>query len=518
MTGRRPSLKINAISNWTSLIVQVAVGFFLTPFIIRHLGREGYGVWVLVGSFIGYYGLLNLGVGSAITRYISRYSAQNDSKSLNEIANTALVMFCTTGFVAIVLSFFIAAPLAGFFKVTPEHSEEFKRIVVVLGIATGLSFPSGVFSAMLTARECFVAVNVVNITSTLLRTGLTVVILLAGKGLAGIAYPTLAATAVSLVAVFFTARSVVPEFRLQFFGVRWTTLRMLIVYGGFTAIISVADILRFKIDSLVIGKMVGMTEVGVYAIASLLVQYMLRVVTTGISVLTPRFAALDGEGKSEELKAIFLRSLSISSCIACGIAMLLVLFGQSLIFLWVGKEFVNAVPVLLILVVAYIFDLCQSPGIGLMYALNKHRYYAALCLVEAVFNVALSVLLVRHFGIVGVALGTAIPMFFIKLFIQPVLVSRLVKLRLVVYGKSMVPAFMSFFIIFLFYGLLLILIPFSSLIINSFLLFFILVTSVVILYIYFCCLFSSSIRDIINLYLFSCGSHIKRLLHFSTKS
>ncbi|MDH3360559.1 MAG: hypothetical protein OEL55_06775, partial [Desulfobulbaceae bacterium] len=65
---RKPSLKINAASNWIAMVIQILIGFFLTPFVISHLGQSGYGIWVLIGSFIGYYGLLNLGVGAAVTR------------------------------------------------------------------------------------------------------------------------------------------------------------------------------------------------------------------------------------------------------------------------------------------------------------------------------------------------------------------------------------------------------------------------------------------------------------------
>lgn len=439
--SRRPSLKINAISNWTSLAVQIAVGFFLTPFVIKHLGQSGYGVWVLVGSFIGYYGLLNLGVGSAITRYIARFSAQNDTKNLNETANTALAMFCTTGLLATALSFILAGPLAAFFKVAPEHIEEFKRIVVVLGIATGLSFPSGVFSAMITARERYVAINIVNIFATLLRTGLTVVILRAGHGLAGIAYPTLAATLVSIIAFHLLVRAVVPECRFQLSDARWNTFKMLLIYGAYTSIISVADILRFKIDSLIIGKMIGMADVGIFGVAASLIQYMMKLVMVGMGVFTPRFAQLDGSGKEGELQATFLRALSLSSCIACGAALLLILFGRSFIYLWVGETFAAAVPVLTILAVAWVFDLFQNPGIGLMYALNKHRYYAGATIVEAVANVVLSITLAPGYGIIGVALGTALPMIVIRIFLQPVYVARLVHLDLSQYGKAIAPAF-----------------------------------------------------------------------------
>jgi len=452
--NKRPSLKINAISNWISLFVQVAVGFFLTPFVISHLGKNGYGIWVLVGSFIGYYGLLNLGVGSAITRYIARFSAQNDTKSLNETANTALVMFCLTGLLAIILSLLIAEPLAIFFQIKPEHFVEFKRIVLVLGIATGISFPSGVFSAIITARERFVAVNLVNVSVTLLRVSLTVIILVAGYGLAGIAYPTLAATLTSLVAFFLIAKTVVPEFRIHLNFIRLETLKMLVIYGGFTTIIAIADIIRLKIDSLVIGKMIGMAEVGIYGVAALLIRHMLNLVASGMGVLGPRFASLDGADKKDELKNTFLRALSISSFIACGVALLLVLFGKPFILLWVGEDFAAAVQVLTILAISYAFALSQTPGIGLMYAINKHRYYAAVTILEAMANIALSILLARQYGIVGVALGTAIPMILVKFFVQPIYVSRLIDLRIGEYSKAVFPAFaVSILILFVHFSL-----------------------------------------------------------------
>ncbi len=64
---------------------------------IAHLGTGGYGIWVLVSSFVGYYGLMNLGVGSAVTRYVARYAGQGDMQELSKVASTAMLMFCCTG-------------------------------------------------------------------------------------------------------------------------------------------------------------------------------------------------------------------------------------------------------------------------------------------------------------------------------------------------------------------------------------------------------------------------------------
>ncbi|SHO51460.1 oligosaccharide flippase family protein [Desulfopila aestuarii] len=439
MKTKRSSLKINAISNWASLFVQVLIGFFLTPYIISHLGKNGYGIWVLVSNFIGYYGLLNMGVGSAITRYMARSIAMNDNYGLNSVANTAITMFSTTGLIAIILSIIFSTPLTTFFQIDPSQSSNFQNIIILLGIATGLSFPSGVFSAMITAKECYLTVNIVNIFISILRAVLTILILESGLGLSGIAYPSLIATIISLLAFSIISKKVVPEFVLMKQFIRSKTLKMLLLYGGYSTIISISDLIRLQIDSLVIGKFIGTDQVGIYAIAALIVQYFLKIIVSGMGVLKPRFAALEGSNELSELQETFLKSLSVSSFISCGAGMLLLIFGDFFINFWVGPEFEGAIPVLYILTIAYIFALAQTPGIALMFALNKHRYYAFVTTIEALVNVCLSIYLASTLGIIGVALGTAIPMMIVKIFIQPFYTSRIAAISAFQYTKAIMP-------------------------------------------------------------------------------
>jgi len=435
---QRPSLVINAVSNWAALGVNIVVGFLLTPFIISHLGKTGYGIWVLIGSFIGYYGLLNLGVSSAITRYVARYAAQGDEKALNETASTAMAMFSCTGMLAILASFILAMPLARFFNVSPEHFDDFKHVIWILGLGTGLSFPGGVFGAITTAHERYVAVNVVGIATTLTRAALIVWMLLQGEGLLGVAYATLICTIIVVVANMLMCRHFVPQVRITFGAANWRVLRMLVVYGGVTTVIVIADLLRFNLDSFVIGKWVGIAEVGVYGIAVVLIRYMLRLVVAGMSVLTPRFAALDGAKKNEKLRSLFLRSLSISALLGFGAAMLAIIFGGRFIVFWVGEEFTGAIPVLWILAIPYAFALSQNPGISVMYALNKHKFYAIATLIEGLANLILSIILVRQYGILGVALGTAIPMLIVKICVQPIYVSRIIGITIAHYSKPII--------------------------------------------------------------------------------
>jgi O-antigen/teichoic acid export membrane protein len=88
----------NIVSNWLGFAVQVAVAFFLTPFVLHSLGDARYGIWALVTGLTGYYGLLDLGFRSGITQYLTRHLATRDFEAMNRTASTAMVaLACCAG-------------------------------------------------------------------------------------------------------------------------------------------------------------------------------------------------------------------------------------------------------------------------------------------------------------------------------------------------------------------------------------------------------------------------------------
>ena len=90
-----------------ALLANILVAMAMMPFIIHNLGDNDYGLWVLVASFIGYYGLLDFGMSTAVTRFISRADGQHNVYEMNVILNTASWFFAGLGsfiFVACLLT------------------------------------------------------------------------------------------------------------------------------------------------------------------------------------------------------------------------------------------------------------------------------------------------------------------------------------------------------------------------------------------------------------------------------
>src|ERR1700675_3793770 len=66
-------------------------GFFLSPYQVRKLGPEGYGIWVLSFSLVEYCVFLDLGFRSATVKYVAHFWALRDTDNVNAILNTALL-------------------------------------------------------------------------------------------------------------------------------------------------------------------------------------------------------------------------------------------------------------------------------------------------------------------------------------------------------------------------------------------------------------------------------------------
>ena len=438
------SLKINALSNWAAFCINIIIGLILTPYIITSVGKDGYGIWVLVGSFAGYYGLLNLGVGSALLRYAAKYAAEKNDEALNEVASTALTIFGLTGLVVFAGSLWLGNPLAEFFQVPDDLKAEFVNVVWIVGLSTGLTFAGSIFGTIIMAFERFILTNVSSISAGILRAALIVLFIEFQYNIVGIAYATLLITIYEVVLNAYLAKRVAPTIKPNYYSAKPRMVKKLVLYGGVTSVITIADIMRSNLDHVVVAKWVGLEYVAIYGIGLILLRYIVRIITTGMSVLTPRFAKLDGEKAVKNMQALFLKSLSISGFLAFGAAMVAIVFGRYIIVWWVGEEFTESAIILAILSSSAAVAISQNPAIGLMYAIKKHHYYATATIIEAFANLGLSIYLAEIYGMIGVALGTLISMTIVKAIVMPIYVSRLIKIPWLEYIKPIIkPAVVS---------------------------------------------------------------------------
>ncbi len=427
---RRPSLVINAISNWVALGVSIIVGFLLTPYIIKCLGTAQYGIWMLIGSVIGYYGLLDLGVTSALMRYVSRHAGQKDYDAVNEVVNTALIFFSIVGGIIIIVSLFIADPLASFFNIEVGDRILFKRVVWLLGISAGLMLPGNVLSVIILAHERFVAANTVKIVIAVLRGILSFYILYQGGGLVGIGWINVGLSVFLIVTNLAIIKTCFKHINFLLKMANKSSARALLSFGFFMSIVHIGNMLRFKLDAAVIGKFLNMDSVGIYGVAALLFGYVLSTAISCSGVTQPRLSALAAKNQNAFRDAILDYS-NLVAVLAAGVGAVGISLAHDFMQLWLPWNIENvkgATTVFIILSVGLVPELMTDVSKNALQAVKKHPYYAYQTIGEGIANLVLSVILVFRLGIYGVALGTAIPALITKLVIQPLYCCRIFKI------------------------------------------------------------------------------------------
>jgi len=431
----------NVGSSWFSLGVNVITGIFLSPFILHRLGDEAFGLWILIYSVTGYYGLFDLGIRSSIIRYVAKYSATGQQEEMNLLINTALFSYAGIGTVAMIVTAIATYYVNSIFRIPAEFAGTARLLLLMVGGSVSLGFPLGVFGGILAGLQRFYLLNSINIVSTLLRTLLIIVALQRGGGLLTVALITVTLPLLNGMANALAAFPLL-QLRISLRYVNRSTLRMIAGYSSATLLIIVASRLRFKTDAMVIGTFVSAAAVTYFTIGSRLMDYSQDLVSGLAQLFIPMSSESHAKGDLEGLQKILLLGNRACAFIIFPIAAVFTILGKSVIEVWVGAKYVTpSFPVLLILLYPTTLLCAQSSSGRILWGMAKHKGWAWIVLGEGICNLILSIILVRPYGIIGDAIGTAIPMIITMVFVLPGYVCRLlgISLRTYVYRSFALP-------------------------------------------------------------------------------
>lgn len=409
-------LKWGAVLSYVFTGVSLAVGLVYTPFMIRSLGQNEFGLYSTVSSTVGMLGLLSLGFSSGYIRYYSKYRKDNKVDSIYRLNGLFFLIFLIIGAVSFICGLCLTAQLDVVFDegLTAAEYGKAKVLMFILTVNMALSFPMGVFGNIISANERFVFLKLSGILTTVLSPLANVPLLIMG-------YKSVALVTVSLLlnliryAINIYYVLVVLRNRFCFSNFEKGIFTGLFSYSIFIAINIVVDQINWNIDKLLLARFIGTAEVAVYSVGFTLYSYYMNFSTTLKGLFTPRIHKIVNETQENlprqrlELTELFTRVGRLQFLILGLLATGIIFFGRNFILkYWAGEEYKNSYYVALLLVIPATIDLIQNLGIEIQRAMNLHKYRSIVYAVMAALNLLLSIYLCQHYGAVGSAIGTAI--------------------------------------------------------------------------------------------------------------
>jgi len=419
----------NTVFNVVALLSNAVIAFFLTRFFLAKLGQDRYGVWLLIGGSILHYGpLLNMGLNSAVNRYIPVYLAKKDSQGIQRVINTTLLFYLVLALLLGVVSIVLHYNIGSWFTIEPELVPTAAVLVLVVGFSCALAMPLQLYSAVLSGLQRYDIISSAMLVTLLLRTVLLVVLLSRGYGLLtmGITFGLSEITMRALQFVF--VRKLLPQASLSLAYMDFGLLREMLSYGVNTFLYATGAIVIYQASNVVIGIFMGTAEISQFFIASagiLLLSHFLEAFTAAIK---PAVSELDARNDQVRVKELSFLTQKYSLLFTIPGVWFLVIMGRDFLQVWVGDEFpdpavIDAMAVILaILAVGHCLRLAQHSNFLVLVGRGEHKIFGVFTALTAFFCVSGSVVSIKAFGwgLHGIAWSNFLPMALISGVILPI--------------------------------------------------------------------------------------------------
>ncbi|MEO7866111.1 MAG: oligosaccharide flippase family protein, partial [Candidatus Eisenbacteria bacterium] len=251
-----------------------------------------------------------------------------------------------------------------------------------------------------------------------------------GGGLVALAWASLFVNLLGHTWAYFATRRLMPGLSIKFSMVRKESLRMIASYGGWAMMGAVATNIAFQTDSLVITGLLGAALVTPFAFASGLVENARALVHAAAWVLSPTASELDTLGEQDKLRSMLIAGSKYSVFVSWPVLLGLIVFGSNLLQTWVGERYAYAGLLLTILAAPTMVALPQATASSVLFGISRHKGIVLIAMLSALCNLGLSVWWARWPepmralfgdavppGLVGVAMGTAVPLLVISGFV-----------------------------------------------------------------------------------------------------
>ena len=402
-------LKAGAVLSYVAIGLNNIVGLLYTPYMLRMLGQNEYGLYSLVASVVAYLTVLDLGFANAIVRYTAKFRVENKIQEQCEMFGMFFILYCGIGLIAFLIGLGLYFNVDVLFDTTMNAEDLYKiRVMMLLMVFNiAFTFPMSIWGAIITAYENFVFQKLVNIARIILNPLVMILLLSIGyKAIAMVVVITLFNVATLCINAWYCKYRL--DIKVKFTRFKWRFLKEVSVYSFWIFLNAIMDRIYWSTGQFVLGMFSGAVAVAIYAVAIQLEHIFMSFSTAISGVFLPKVTAMVAKGNSEkEISDLFIRTGRIQYLIMAFILIGFILFGKQFVILWAGAGYEEAYYISLLFFIPLTVPLIQNLGITILQARNQMKFRSSLYVVIAICSLAISIPLAKLYGGIGCAIGTA---------------------------------------------------------------------------------------------------------------
>jgi O-antigen/teichoic acid export membrane protein len=352
----------------------------VTPLIIHKLGPSQYGLYTLIGAFVGYLSILDLGLNNAIIRFVSHYRAKDNRSEEENFLAICLIIYSIISLLIIAVGLFLYQNLDFLFDRTlsAEELSQARVMMIILIINFTITIPGGAFTGICTGYEKFVFPRLMTIIKYVVRTVLVISILYMGSNAIGL---VLVDSILNFIFIAITAYYVfkILNVKIKLHAFNFSYIREIINYSFFVFFYAFIYQIQWRSGQFILGISSNTAIVGIYSVGVMLGIYYTTIGSIINGLMLPKAVQSVCNGTDlDQMTEQMIRIGRLTMFILLYFLGAFILMGQDFIVLWVGETYAKSWIVALLIMIAYTIPMAQGYAHSILEArkLLKFRTYS----------------------------------------------------------------------------------------------------------------------------------------------
>ena len=413
MISNKKNYFFTLFTGFGGMVFSTIMTLITVPISLNYWKTERYGIWVLLTSALIYLGMTNLGLNSSASLLMAKNPKIRDKIKILKRSLILLLFSITVIFIAFLVLNLITRDWINLIGKIPEtlKSETFEACIVLV-VFYLLSLP---FSLLATVYNGFQKLYIENVFSVVLSliNFLVLVFIIILKGNL-ISYSIVWGSTlvvfnlIKFLYFYYFVYRKIPEEESLAAGSNGleTEYRTIFVTGIRFFFIGIAAMVVWNSDIFIISNFINIKSVPSYFVTIKLFTIFFVVIFQINGSIMSVLAKECGNNNWVWINSVYGNLLAFISIIGGGCWIVGVLFFRDFVTIWAGSEnYVGLLTVIAFGGYAYLLSMVNLNS-GVVYALNYSRNapYVAWC--EALVKIGVSIIVIKYFGIVGVAVGS----------------------------------------------------------------------------------------------------------------
>jgi O-antigen/teichoic acid export membrane protein len=395
----------NSILNFLGAVTPALANLISVPVLVHSLGTADYGLLNLVLALVGYFALLDISATQGSVRFIAEYDSQGKVKQANEVISFGLLIYINIGLIGFTLIYSFAPLLIkNIFQIPVTN------IVIALAtlkLAAIAFFFSQIQAYLISIPQAMQRYGASSAIESVFG-GAAPLISMAVATLTGniedVIRARLALSILNVGVLLICVLRLRPDFKLAM--ANKAIRKRLLSFSAFSYLTTIAGVSYAQADRMILGILLGLSEITLFSIPTTLVNRLFGMTYRLGSVIYPAASKLAANGNKEGVRYIYLLASRYMTAINSLLILMLIVYGQDLLHVWVGAQFVaQGYPVLILAATGLLIDSMTNLPSLINNAVAHPRTTGLFAVARAIFSIAALIVGTMEAGIIGTALA-----------------------------------------------------------------------------------------------------------------